>query len=272
MSIATALKSKIRPALRYHGGKWNLARWIVEYFPEHKVYVEPFGGAASVLIQKKRSYAEVYNELDPEVVNLFAVLRSPMSLELKRQLQLTPFARAEYFAAYESTLEPVERARRTIIKAFMGFGSDALRNKSGFRANSHRSGTTPAQDWRNYAEVLDLLIERLRGIVIENRDAIECMKQHDRPDTLFYVDPPYVHSTRQSAKRYLFEMTDEQHIALADFLGRVQGKVVLSGYDSPLYNDLYKGWYRVEREALADGARKRTEVLWLNFKPQGQLL
>lgn len=261
-----------RPIMRYHGGKWKLAPWIVGHFPQHRVYVEPFGGAASVLIRKERSYAEVYNDLDGEIVNVFTVARDHGD-KLREQLYLTPFARNEFELAYSRSDCPIEQARRTITRSFMGFGSAAAtqganrraKASTGFRANSNRSGTTPAKDWKNYAEVFDLLIDRLRGIVIENRDAMEVMAQHDATTTLHYVDPPYVLSTRDDKRAdYRHELTDEQHIRLAEFLKSLTGMVVLSGYGSGLYDELYSDWHRVEKESYADGARKRVEVLWLS--------
>lgn len=162
--------------------------------------------------------------------------------ELKRLLYLTPFARSEFEMAYEYAEDPLERARRTIIKSFMGFGSDSIRHKSGFRANSNRSGTTPAHDWRNYADVLDILVDRLRGVIIESRDYAKVIASHDSANTLFYIDPPYVHSTRESSKRYTYEMSDDDHERLSVILHSVRGKVVLSGYDCGLYYDLYHDW------------------------------
>jgi DNA adenine methylase len=254
-----------RPALRYHGGKWNLAPWIISNFPPHRVYVEPFGGAASVLLRKPQSYAEIYNDLDGEIVNVFRVLREHPT-EICRLLELTPFARAEFFRAYEKIDDPVEAARRTMVKSFMGFGSDSIRRKSGFRANSNRSGTTPAHDWKNYADMLPHLIARLRSVVIEQRDGFELIAIHDREDTLFYVDPPYVHATRTSNNRYSHEMTDREHRELASCLHAVRGKVLLSGYASELYEELYGDWFCIRKSALADGARDRTENLWANYK------
>jgi DNA adenine methylase len=254
-----------RPALRYHGSKWNLAPWIISHFPDHKIYVEPFGGGAGVLLRKPRSYAEVYNDLDAEVYNVFLQMRDN-GPALKRLLTLTPFSRIEFEEASEPAADQIEQARRTIIKSFMGFGSDSIRHKSGFRANAHRNGTTPAHDWRNYADVLDTLIERLRGVIIECRDYRQVITQHDSPNTLFYVDPPYVHSTRTGQKRYLYEMPDSEHTELAEILRSVKGQVVLSGYSSDLYGELYKDWNRTKRGTFADGARPRTEVLWTNFE------
>lgn len=255
-----------RPVLRYFGGKWILAPWIISHFPSHRIYCEPFGGAASVLMRKPRAYAEVYNDLDGEIVNLFRVLRNPvLAVELERTLRLTPFARAEFDHAYEPTNDPVKAAWGMIVRAFMGFGSDGHNiesGKTGFRANSNRSGTTPAHDWQTYPREIQAFCERLAGVVIENRDAKEVMLQQDSPETLHFVDPPYVHDTRGAKHGYRFEMTNADHESLCEFLGGLTGMVVLAGYDHPLYERL--GWHSVRREAHANGARDRIEVLWLN--------
>lgn len=252
-----------RPALRWHGGKWKLADWIISHFPQHRVYVEPFGGAASVLLKKQRSYSEVYNDLDGEVANYFRVLRDNGD-ELRRQIQLTPFAREEFQLSYEPAEDPIEQARRTAIRCFMGFGSDGHGKVTGFRANSNRSNTTPAHDWMNYPGAMHFLTERLQGVVIETRDAIEVMAQQDSPTTLHYVDPPYVHSTRGGRVSYKHEMSDEEHSKLAQFLSQLEGTVILSGYDSEMYQDLYRNWTCYTKETHADGARPRTEFLWIS--------
>lgn len=252
-----------------------MANTIISNFPQHRVYVEPFGGAASVLIRKPRSYAEVYNDLDGEVVNLFRVVRHHHR-RLARDLALTPFAREEYRASFESVEDdPIEMARRTVIRSFMGFGSNAINPsvKSGFRANSNRLGTTPAHDWMNYPRNPRFLSRRLQGVIIENRPAIEVIRQHDSPETLFYLDPPYVHSTRalnlmHGDHGYAHEMTDAEHEELAQELSVIQGMAVLSGYPSDLYERHYSSWKRVEFDALADGAAKRVEVLWINEAAQ----
>lgn len=253
-----------RPILRWHGGKWLLAPWILQHLPPHKVYVEPFGGAASVLLRKPRSYAEIYNDLDGDVVNLFRVARDRGD-ELRRALELTSFSRDEFVHAFEPTEEPLERARRIVTRSFMGFGSVAATgNKTGFRSSSNRSGTTPAHDWRNYPACFGDLVERLRGVCIENKDAIEVMLTHDSDETVHYVDPPYVMDTRDKGTDYRHELTDADHERLAETLHRLRGAVILSGYAGSLYERLFADWHRVERVALADGARERVEVLWLS--------
>jgi DNA adenine methylase len=251
-----------------------LAPWIIAHFPAHRVYVEPYGGAASVLLRKERSYAEIYNDLDVEVVNLFRVLRSSQAPDLIAALELTPFARGEFELSYQETKDPVERARRLVVRSFMGFGSDGhnAQVRTGFRAASNRSGTTPAHDWRNLRDCYRLIVDRLDGVVIECRPAVDVMRRHDGPDTLHYVDPPYMPETRSNKSRrgklryhaYSHEMTARQHAHLMTALRSLTGMVALSGYASALYEKRLTGWRRVEIAALADGARKRTEVLWLN--------
>lgn len=255
-----------RPVLRYFGGKFLLAPWIISHFPKHRVYVEPFGGAASVLMQKPRAYAEIYNDLDDRIVNVFRVLQSrELSAELLRLMELTPFARKEFELCKEGSLNPVEDARRTIIRSFMGFGSDSVCEPSratGFRSNSNRSGTTPAHDWINYLPAIDQFTERLQGVVIESIDAIDALRKFDSLETLFYVDPPYVTDTRKRVKAYRFELNDDQHLKLISNLQSLKGMVLLSGYAHPIYETL--NWQRIDRKAFSHGAGERTESLWLN--------
>lgn len=260
-----------RPVLRYHGGKFRLAPWIIGHFPPHRVYTEAFGGAASVLMRKPRSFAEVYNDRWGVVVNVFRVLRDANHAgQLKQALRLTPFARDEFEAEWpDDTEDSIERARMAILRSFAGFGSASTNGNyaTGFRANSNRSNTTPAHDWVNYPDHIERFTERLAGVVIENRPAAQIIETHDAADTLHYVDPPYPHETRNMRRgnaAYEVEMTTEDHEALAETLQACAGMVVLSTYPNELYERLYAGWRREETVALADGARRRTEVLYLN--------
>lgn len=292
MGEAVFITAPTRPVLRWHGGKWKLAPWIISYFPDHRIYVEPFGGAGSVLMRKSRVYAEVYNDLDDVVTNLFRVLRDEAkAARLIESLYLTPFSRSEFNDALLDAEDDVERARHLIVRSFMGFGSNAHSSSpvaektgfktytrpqdqyrsTGFRANSNRSGTTPAHDWANYPDAMPAIVERLRGVIIEQRPAIEVMAQHDGGGTLHYVDPPYLPETRSPANKYdlkhrmyRHEMTPADHGELLAFLKTLEGYVILSGYPHDSYDHALPDWHRVEREAHADGARARTEVLWIN--------
>lgn len=270
-----------RPMLRYHGGKWALKDWILGFFPSHRIYCEPFGGGGSILLSKPRSKAEVYNDLDGEMVNLFRVVRD-RGEDLARAIELTPYARAEFDLSYEPTGDAVEQARRTLIRAQMGFGGNLTRlnrngapQRTGFRGYSGegRSGNY-AKEWMGFPTGLLAITQRLRGVVIENKPAMDVMKLHDSDDTLHYVDPPYVHATRSSfvtgTKRgYRHEMSDDDHRELGAFLKTLRGGVIVSGYHHPLYDELFAGWRRVEKGTHADGGRARTEVLWMRNIDQG---
>lgn len=163
-----------RPVMRYHGGKWRLASWVISHFPPHRCYVEPFGGAASVLLKKPRSFAEIYNDLDDDIVNVFRILRDPeQAALLKKNCELTPFARTEFLGAYTETREPLEKARRILTRSWMGHGASGVRkHRTGFRVNPHRQRTTAAGDWMGWPRAIEAFTERLRGVVIEMRPHI----------------------------------------------------------------------------------------------------
>lgn len=261
------------PVIRYHGGKFRLAPWVIEHFPPHQVYIEPFGGAAGVLIQKPRSHGEVYNDLDGDIVNLFRVLQDATSrAELTEKLVLTPYARSEFELAWIATDEPVERARRTIIRAQMGFGSaGASKGTTGFRIDCYRQYGTAQQLWARYPEQLASIGQRLAGVLIENRPAIDIMLAHDSAQALHYVDPPYMHDTRvrgaQKGRYYRHELDDEQHAELLATLNTLQGMVVLSGYPSQLYAEALEGRTMNTTQARISAGRggdTRTECLWIN--------
>lgn len=265
-----------RPALRYFGGKWKLAPWIVSHMPAHDVYVEPFGGAASVLLRKPRVRAEIYNDLDGEIVNFFQVIRD-RSAELYRATALTPYARAEFDLSTAPSEDPLEQARRTAVRSYMGFGGNLTRltvgnrlERTGFRDYSKKDRRSiPAQDWRTWPEVIFDISRRLRGVIIERRPALDVMTKHDCVAALHYVDPPYVAVTRDSGRSngkrgYRHELSDDQHRELRGRIEELAGAVIVSGYRSALYDELYAGWNCVARAAMADGARERVECLWLS--------
>lgn len=269
------------PALRYHGAKFRLAPWLMQFFPEHRAYVEPFGGAAGVLLQKPRAYAEVYNDLDGDIANFFRVLRDPgQSACLLELLQLTPYARAEFELAYEESDNPIERARRTAVRASMGFGSaGATKGVTGFRIDTARPYGTAQHLWTRYPGQLGAVIERLQGVLIESRPAIEVMRQHDAVDTLHFVDPPYVLATRvlQGAGTkgyYRHEMSDAQHLELLATVKSLQGMVVMCGYPSALYELELADWQihtTTSRISAGRGTALRAECVWLNQQCQEKL-
>lgn len=268
--------------LRYHGGKWLLGKWIISHFPPHRTYTEVFGGGGSVLMQKSRSYAEIYNDKWDTVVNVFRCLRDPnLAQQLEMQLRLTPYSRTEFDATGEIDLgiidNPVEKARRTILRSFAGWGSAATNAKfaTGFRCHARNSGTTPAHDWANYPDEIQGFCSRLAGVAIENRHYADVLQQHDSPTTLHYLDPPYVHVTRNMRRGnavYAHDFTDDNHREMAEVVHSLKGMVIISGYECPLYQELFKDFSKVSRIALADGASKRTECLWMSYELRQQKL
>lgn len=265
------------PAFRYHGGKFRLSPWVHQHLPAHRVYVEPFGGAAGVLLTKPRSYSEVYNDLDGDVVNLFRVLQDPALRERLVELCLfTPYARSEFDLAWEQIADPVDRARRLLVRAQMGFGSaGATKGKTGFRISSHRDSSTAHKHWSRFPEGLAAVGERFTGVLIENRPAVDVMQQHDSVRTLHYVDPPYMHSARVMAAGkagyYRHEMTESDHMSLLSALRSLTGMVVVSGYRTDLYDSALSDWKRVEttsRISAGRGCKTRTECMWISPSAQ----
>ncbi|MCH7318694.1 DNA adenine methylase [Acinetobacter sp. ANC 5659] len=260
------------PLIRYHGGKFRIADWIISQFPSHKTYVEPFGGGGSVLLSKEPSAIEVYNDIDDEVVNLFRVLRnSDQREQLEQQLYLTPFSRVEFYQAYEDTECPVERARRMIIRAQMGFGSaGATKGHTGFRMAGGRQKNYELVLWEKYPSRLAQFAKRLKQVLIENQPASKIIELYDTEETLFFIDPPYVRSTRTAnVVAYRYEMSDSDHIALLDQLNQVNGKVLITGYEHDIYNEKLSHWKKLTKQVQASGkvgGVTRQECLWLNPK------
>jgi len=257
-----------RPALRYYGGKWKLAPWIISHFPSHQNYVEPCGGAASVLLQKPPSLLETYNDIDGAVVNFFRVLRDNPA-ELVDRLLLTPWARAEYELSWEPHPDPIEWARRFFVHGYMSFNGTA-NNKSGgswlVQKDYDMRGIMPSESKIKTVQELRRIAERLATVQIENRDALEVIGRYDTPWTLFYFDPPYPAETRSHKNEYTYEATTDFHRRAAISLQNVEGYAVISGYMCPLYVELYQapGWKRVDKEAQTNSGGRRIESLWLS--------
>jgi DNA adenine methylase len=267
MNADTTIK---RPALRYYGGKWNLAPWIISFFPPHKNYVEPCGGAASVLLQKPRSPLETYNDLDGNVVNFFRVLRDRPD-ELIRKIRLTPFAREEVeISKWDIQGDDVERARIFFVRCNFGISA---RPGGGVSANfgpstyHGQSYTNRVVDVEQIKDGLDIISKRMIGVQVEHREAMDIIDTFDHDEALIYFDPPYLQETRGHEDNvYSLEMNEQQHAAAASLLRECAGYVVVSGYACPLYTELYEahGWQRHDKEAQTNSGGKRIESVWLS--------
>jgi len=265
-----------KAAFRYYGGKWHMAKWIIAKFKEHRVYVEPFGGAASVLMQKPRSYSEVYNDLDTTVVTFFRLLRDPIKLEqLKAQLRNTPYARAEWQAAAHSEQEQeqdIELVRKFIVAQTMSFqprGTEGINSSTGFRSDAKREYSTAAQLWAEYPDYLETIAERFRGVLIESTDAFELIRRWAaEPDFLWYLDPPYMQSLRHRPKQntYGHELTKTQHEQLVAACLTIRGQCVLSCYDTPAYQPLTDAGWTKELRTHRNNSFKTDKIECLYIK------
>lgn len=261
-----------RPPLRWFGGKWHLAAWIIEHLPkDHGLYCEPYAGVASVLMKKDRAQVEVIGDLNHDLAMLFFVLRDPTLSEVLREMcEMTPFSRSEFALACQPVREPldiIERCRRMVVRHVMGHAVDASVTSekcTGFRNNSG-AARTPVVDWANWPNHVATWRDRLRGVIIDVMPALDTMRRHDRADALFYVDPPYVPETRRAQKRvYSHEMSVDEHVELLEGLRALKGMVAISGYPSALYDEHLPGWHRVTRGANDQAGANRVEALWLS--------
>lgn len=266
-----------RPAIRYHGGKFALSNWIISHFPGHVSYCEPYCGGANVLLRKPRSLIETINDKDDEVINFFDVLLGQTD-DLIHRIGYTPYSRRIWERAWQNCGEtPVQRALDFYIRSWMTFGSGQRKNRSGWRYMRRNSANIPATDWTK-TDHLWQIANRLRGVQIECDDALAVIRRYDTPNTLFYVDPPYLPETRYDQDGdYRHELSLDDHRILALALNEVQGMVILSGCPSSLYEDLYAGWRCIKKAVYNNGKSQnakhkapKTECLWLspNTKPE----
>lgn len=252
---------------KYPGSKWSLAEWIIRFFPEHHSYLEPFFGSGAVLFNKPRSHIETVNDLDQNVVNLFECIREDPK-RLAEMVYMTPYARMVYEKAYEEIPEDkFEAALNFYIRLNMGHGFRTSGERVGWKNDVQgRERSYASQDWCNLPEKIMQAAERLRGVQIENKPAVELIRRYNYPNVLIYADPPYVLSTRHG-KQYRHEMDDQAHEELLDALLAHKGSVLISGYDNDLYNDRLRYWYREEAVSQNMNTDKTREVIWMNYEP-----
>ncbi len=243
----------------------NASRDAQRLVTSHK-FPEPFCGGASIFFQKSPSPIETLNDLNSNVITFFEVLHQSPE-ELINWIQLTPYSRQVWENAHNTRADAskLEIARDFYIRSRMSFDSGEGKWKSGWRyMKNNRRGKTVTQEW-NDVTMLWAAANRLKDAQLENDDALDVIRRFDGPETLFYIDPPYMFDTRHSNEEYYaFEMTDIEHIVLGKLLQQVKGMVILSGYDHPLYQQLYADWAFVEKPARTNGNHKSTECLWIN--------
>lgn len=256
--------------IKYPGAKWGVAPWVISHFPEHRSYLEPFFGSGAVLFTKSRSAIETVNDIDGDVVNLFDWIRKDPA-RLAHAIRFTPYARDEYDRAWAAQYTETDNFRRAVnfyIRMMMGHGFRTTGEKVGWKNDVQgREAAYAAKCWAKTPEVIIQAAERLRGVQIENRPAVELIRRFNYQNVLIYADPPYMLGTRQNRKQYRHEMTDDDHMELLEAIKAHRGPAIISGYDSDLYNRELKGWYKDGRTSFTQTASKRREILWMNFEP-----
>jgi len=275
----------MRSPLNWYGGKSRMANKILEFIPEHKIYVEVFGGAAWLLFAKKPSPVEVYNDIDYNLVNFFRVLKDPEKFEkFYRKVALTPYSRAEHkYCAdtYELVNDEIERAYRFFVAVRQGFSGHLGAGWSFNVTALSRGKAISVSRWLRTINELPAIASRLLNVQIECYDWRKILDIYDTEETFFYLDPPYIKSLR-SKHRYKYELEDSDHIELVERLLNIKGMAILSGYDHPIYRPLEEnGWVKKQYEVachavgrtrgtklLGEGAVKkagqtRIECLWI---------
>lgn len=229
-----------RSPLIWFGGKSKYAEYIISKMPPHKKYVEPFGGAAHVIGQKSRITHEVYNDIDGNVVNFLMMVRENPE-RLQQACESIPYSRMLYEKWKREPLprDPFEKAVRWFYMNRSGISRGNAEDVpvTGWR-HSTKSGQNPARGYLSACKLFSSFSDRMKGVMIEHRDFREIIQKYDDEDTLFYVDPPYV----DREKYYAGGFTEKDHRDLATLLNQVKGKVILSYYQDPLIDELYRNW------------------------------
>lgn len=266
----------MRAIIQYPGSKWRIAKWIIDHFSPHHSYLELFFGSGAVLFTKERSNIETVNDLDGNVVNFFEWVQKDPE-RLAKEIYWIPYARDVFEKAcvqMGSEKDSFNRAVTFCTRMMMGYGCRTNETKVGWKEDVQgREAAYAAKQWCELPETILEAAERLRGVQIENRPALELIRRYNYPNVLVYADPPYIISTRYS-KQYRHEMTDHDHEELLYTLREHRGPALVSGYDNPLYNEILKDWYRDEIQTTARSNTKRREVLWMNgeYKPMQRTL
>ena len=256
----------MRTVLKYPGSKWNIAGQLVNLIPEHHSYVEPFFGSGAVLFNKQLSAIETVNDLDSNVTNLFQV--DPE--RLARLVMTTPFSREIYdsqFVSKESSvyLSDFQKAVNFLVCCWQGHGFRTNGSKVGWKNDVQgREKAYALWNWYRLPEWIIDIAERLRKVQIENRSALEIINRFDYENVFMYIDPPYLLKTR-AGKQYAHEMTDAEHEELLKVLLQSKAKIMISGYESELYNDYLKEWNKSTFKSCAEHGNPRKEVIWMNY-------
>ncbi len=211
----------MKAIVKYPGSKWSIANWIINFFPEHHSYLEPFFGSGAVFFNKPRSDIETVNDLDGRVVNLFEWIKKDPE-KLAHEIYFTPYARQIYEDAF--TLVPEDSLQEAVnfcIRLNMGHGFRTTGEKVGWKNDVQgRERAYAAMDWKDLPGRIIQAAERFRGVQIENRPAVDLIQRFNYPNVLVYLDPPYVFGARCGRKQYMHELNPEDYIIDHDYTGK----------------------------------------------------
>jgi len=277
MATKTALRPNRSP-LRYIGGKTKIMPQLLPLMPHHHCYVSVFGGGGCDIYNKPRSAVEIYNDRHRLLVNYFAVLRTPdLRHRLCSMMEYSPCSRRLFNECLRTLANPhadcVELAHATSYINWHAYaGIDVTKATPGSFETSH---TRPPRLRRKHAvaHLLDVA-SRFDGVVLEEQDWSAIVERYDSPNTLFYLDPPYLPGTRRS-NIYAHEMSVEDHERMLDRLMHIDGYAMLSGYESKLYGNRLSHWRRkrIKTRAWTSSSTekpRRTEIVWMNFRTDGR--
>ena len=267
----------MRHVLKYPGSKWNIAGQLVELIPPHHSYVEPFFGSGALLFNKAPSDIETVNDLDHNVTNLFRCIQEN-SERLAGMVMTTPFSREKYEDTYKLDVweimmpdEPYHKALRFLIQCWQGHGFRTNGYKVGWKNDVQgRESMYALWNWYRLPERIINIAERLRKVQIENRPALEVIKRFNYDNVFMYIDPPYLLGTR-AGKQYAHEMTDAEHEELLKTLLQSKAKIMVSGYESDMYNEYLSDWNKALFSSCAEHGKQRTEVVWMNYEHNLQM-
>lgn len=254
-----------RPALRFYGGGWRRALWTIAHFPAHDIYCEPCFGAGSVLLRKPPCKLEIANDLDNRVVNFFQSLRDYPDLLLPA-IRLTPWHEEEFQRCLFPAREAVEDARRFFFACWGSIKGGPSPGLSDFRWQKTMTRRSAAVMDVATLDHLLVVAARLKNVQFMKRDGLEIIRKMRGTGALIYFDPPYLSETRTRKNGgYLYEPAADWHIRAADLLRDHDGPVVVAGYPSALYEDLFtnKGWQVVRQSFPTNSGGRREECLWV---------
>ena len=262
----------MKAIFKYPGSKWSIANWIINFFPSHHSYLEPFAGSLAVLLNKPRSNIETVNDLDGNVVNLFEWIKNDPE-KLAHEIYYTPYSRQVYDKAFATNpKDSLKKAVNFYIRLNMGYGFRTNGEKVGWKNDVQgRERAYAAKGWCELPKKIMMVAERLREVQIENKSAVELIPRFNYPNVLIYADPPYMLGTRHG-KQYQKEMDDKDHEALLQVLKQHKGPVLISGYKSDLYSRELSDWQQRETTCYSQVGSKKCEVLWMNFEPADQMV